>query len=183
MAFELEEVFAGLTYKNERLEKMGELDRLACDLTLQVEAANSFLAHFSPTLRAGLYQKPDDGQGVLVEDVDHLTKLRFPQLGVLHWTEGDLVGATLRFHIGIKPASHLVFDQVKVNKYRIECKEGGTVVLTFRAQVYPTDSQSGKLSKLLVDKVCTISVTAPGEDVGLEAGSGGGRRDDDDDNK
>lgn len=175
MAFELSEVAAALTHKNERLEKMGEEDRLACDLTLQVEAANSILAHFSPTLRAGLYQKPEDGQGELVPDVDHLTKLRFPQFGVLHWNAGDLVGATLRFHIGVRDTSHLVFDDVKVNKYRIECKEGGTVVLTFRAQVYPTDAQSGKLSKLLVDKVCTISVTAPGDD-GLEDAGDRGRQ-------
>jgi hypothetical protein len=163
--FSLEEAAVSLDHKNERIEKHGDEDRLACDLNFHLETNNAALTMFSPTLRGLLYERDDGTQGALLDDADHLTKLRNPPLHgkPLPWGAGELVGAELRFHFGIKPDTDVVFSEAKIHKFKLDCREGGTVVIGFQAQVYPTDEQSGKMSKFLLDKVCTISVTPPHE--------------------
>jgi hypothetical protein len=163
MTFELEEAVCQLVHKNDRLEKHGEEDRLACDLNLTYETNNGCLVLFSPTLRSLVYEHENGAQTELVKDPDHLTKLRNPALhgGPLKWAAGELVGAEVRFHYGPTGKSDIVFDMAKVGKYKIECREGGTVVLHFQAQVYPNESQSGKLSLILTNKVCTVSIKPP----------------------
>ena len=162
VVFELTEANVLLVHKNERLEKHGEEDRLACNLNFQYEMANTGLAMFAPALRSCLYQKPQGAQQEIDVDADYMPSLRFPALSVLKWGSGDLVGPELRFHYGTTEKSHIVFEAgVKVGKYRMECKEGGTVLLSFHAQVYPNEKQSGQLSKILLDKSCIISITPP----------------------
>ena len=169
--FALEEQNASLVHKNERVEKHGDEDKIACDIDFEMEVANTALAMFAPSLRSCLYQKDQGPQADLpgTESPDHTPSLRFPALGKLKWAAGDLTGAELRFH-GMDNKSDVVFDSAKVGKYRFECKEGGTVVIGFQAQVYPNEKQSGRLSKFLQDKVCQITVTPapPPADLGAE---------------
>jgi len=170
VVFELSEVNAELVHKNERIEKHGEEDRLACDLNFSIEMANTQLAMFAPALRSCLYQRSLGDQPALPgteEETDHMPSLRFPAITVLKWGAGDLVGAELRFHYGTSEKSHIVFEGVKIGKFRIECKEGGTVVVSFQGQVYPTEAQSGKLSKFLQTRSCVISVTPPSSSAGV----------------
>lgn len=166
--FELAEANAVLTNMNVRLEKHGNEEVLAHDLSFDYEMANTGLAMFAPALRACIYQRPQGPQAELegVSDADYMPSLRFPALSALKWGAGELIGAELRFHYGTTEKSHIVFDEAKICKYRMECKEGGTVLLSFQAQVHPNEKQAGQLSKLLVDKSCIISITpapAPAE--------------------
>lgn len=158
--FSLEEAACLLNHKNDRIEKHGEEDVLACDLSLSYETSNGILAMFAPALRSSLYQKADSAQASVIPDADHLTSLRFPALcdKPLKWAAGELVGAELKFHYGHSEKSNVVFQPTKITKFKLECKEGGTVVVHFLAQVHPTDAQTSFLSKVLRDKVCTISV-------------------------
>lgn len=160
--FTLEEAACQLKHKNDRIELHGEEARLACDLDFSFDTSNEVLALFAPALRGCLYAPEENGQGSLVNTKDHLTTLRFPAITTLKWDAGKLEGAELRFHHGIEKRSDVVFDTVKISKYKLECKEGGTVIVHFQAQVYPTDKQTAFLSKVLLDKVCTLSVTPPG---------------------
>lgn len=160
VVFELTEAKARVTHANVRLEKHGDEDRLATDIDLEYDTDNGVLAMFSPTLRSALYQRPTGAQqelpGTATPEV--LTELKYPELGVLKWSAGELVGAELRFHLGLKESSHLVFGEAKIGKYKFDCKEGGTVTLRFQASVYPNEKQSGAISKLLLDKVCVVTV-------------------------
>lgn len=162
--FELTEAACELVHMNTRIEKHGDEDKLAIDLDLRYETNNAALAMFSPTLRSCLYEKAPD----LLADADKtdsLTKLRNPALnsGKFGWGMGELVGATLTVHSGIDSKSNVEFDETKVGKYKLECKEGGTVVVHFQAQVYPSEKQTGFLAKALQNKICTVSVVPPGQ--------------------
>ena len=114
---------------------------------------------FAPDLRSAMYKRADDVQQDLVADPEHLVALRFPGMAPFKWTLGELIGGELCFHTGVK--SLVKIEMTKVHRYRIECKEGGTVVISFQVQCRPSEQQSGKLSKFLTDKHCTVSVTPP----------------------
>lgn len=159
--FTLSEAPCLLNHKNDRIEKHGEEDVLACDLSISYETSNDILAMFAPALKSSLYMRSDSAQGSLVPDQEHLTALRFPALceKPLKWAAGELFGAEVKFHHGISSKSDVVFQPTKVTKFKLECLEGGTVIVHFLVQVNPTDAQTSFLSKVLRDKVCTISVT------------------------
>ncbi len=164
--FELIEAACELRHKNDRIEKHGEEDVLAVDLDFTYETNNGVLAMFAPTLRSNLYMLEDGGQEPLIKDADHLTKLRNPALGggkAFAWGAGELTGGELKFHHGVGGKSDVTFEASKIGKYKLECKEGGTVIVHFQAQIRPSDKEMSFLSAALRNKICTISVTPPGE--------------------
>lgn len=159
--FEIEEGQCVLGHKSERLEKHGNEDVLAGDLQFEFKTDNGILACFAPSLKSALYEKAG-AQGELVEDVDHMTHLRFPGMGVIKWTGADLEGASVTVHAATGKKGEIVLSGCKVNKLRLEPQEGGTVIVRFRVQVSPLDEGvSGKLSKVYANKICTLSVTPP----------------------
>lgn len=160
MQFSLKAAKVRLVHKNERLEKHGEDEVLACDLDFEYDTSNSVLSEFHPDLRSAMYKRPDDSQGELHEDPDHLTALRVPELGGHIKFAAALEKAELVFLKGTK--KHLVFPEAKVHKFSFDCKDGGTVIVRFQGQVHPDEGQSGKLSGLLQDKHCLLTV-APAE--------------------
>lgn len=170
VVFEITEGAVKLAHKNERLEKHGTEDRLACDLTFTWDTDNGALAMFAPSLKSALYEK-QSVQGELVDDPSHLTHLKFAALGALKWDAGEITGAKLIFHGATGERSNMVIEGAKVNKYSLTPKEGGTVEIQFRAQVYPDEKQSGKLSKFLTQGLVTLSVVPaePVEEVGAGA--------------
>lgn len=165
MAFELTEADCELRHKNDRIEKHGEEDVLAVDLNFAYETNNAVLALFAPALRSNLYMADDDvSQEKLIKDPDHLTKLRNPALNggkAYPWGAGELTGADIKFHHGIGGKSDVAFGEAKVGKYKLECKEGGTVVVHFQVQIKPSDKEMAFLSAVLRNKICTLSVTPP----------------------
>lgn len=167
--FELTETKASLNHINPRNELHGEEKKLACDLSFLVECANTSLAMFSPVLRSSFYAR-DDGQGSLVDDADYMPVLKLPAIDSFKWKAGDLTGATIRFHYGTTEKSHIVLEDAKVGKFKITCREGGSVWIEFQAAVYPTEQQFGKLSKIIQDTVCVISVTPPPAPDDLDEG-------------
>jgi hypothetical protein len=160
--FEIEEGACTLTSKNERLEKHGDEEVLACDLGFEFKTDNGVLACFAAALKSSIYQKGNGAQAELVEDAAHMTSLRFPQLGPLKWEGSDLEGATVTLHMATGKKGDVVLSGVKANKFRLECQEGGTVIVRFRVQVSPLDDAvSGRLSKAYANRICTLSLTAP----------------------
>jgi hypothetical protein len=166
--FALTEANVRLVHKNERLEKHGEEDRLAADLNFQYDTDNGVLAYFNPSLRSAFYQASTGPQVELpgTSGPEHLTELKFPEIGMVKWSSGVLIGASLTFHYGVK--SRLVLGDARVHKFKFELMAGGTVRLHFQAQVHPGEVESGKLSRMLVDQLCVLTVTPPGEEAGEE---------------
>lgn len=144
--FSLKKQTAEIAHLNLREEKHGDDDVLAVDVKVVTNVPNDFLSQLHPTLKWSLYSKGEDGQQELVEDKGHLPHLRYSALPQLAWA-GTMKGATFVVH-GAKKADDLSFE-AEVGKLRLECKEGGTVMVTFRASVLPTAEQSGALAALL----------------------------------
>jgi hypothetical protein len=157
--FEITEGKVQLVHKNERLEKHGDEEVLACDLNFVWETGNGCLAMFAPDLRSALYKRLDDAQQELDPDPEHLTALRFPAMAPVKWMAGELIGADLTFHTGVKTTFKIKGE--KVCKFKLEPKEGGTVVVYFQVQCRPNEQQSGKLSKFYADKHCVITLDPP----------------------
>lgn len=158
--FSLVEAACTLNHKNDRIEKHGEEDVLACDLSISYETNNGILAEFSPELLQSLYAHDNTSQGSLISDAEHLTVLKFPAMfeKPVKWSAGELAGAEVVFHHGVSSKSNVVFQPTKITKFKLDCRKGGTVVVHFLVQVHPTDAQTSFLSKVLRDKVCTISI-------------------------
>lgn len=159
--FDLEEVSVELTHKSERIEKHGEEEVLACDLDFRWEAPNTQLAMFSPTLRDSLYRREEE-QGELLGDDDYKPVLRYPELGTLAWSTPAMEGAELVFH-DVKKGKDLAFTGVRVHKFKLTPRGGGTVVVTFQAQVRPTGDEPGILTRLLLAHKVKVSVYKPQE--------------------
>ena len=157
--FNLTKRAAKIAHLNIREEIHGEDKVLAEDIKIQADVPNDFLVYLSPTLKWSLYEKADDTQGNLIEDDTHFPRLRYSRLSPLHWSI-QMPNASFSLH-GAKKSDSLELT-ANIDKLLLDCKEGGTVAITFRVSVYPTAQQSGFLASLLGQEVC-ISVS-PGED-------------------
>ena len=159
LEFNLEKQAAKVAHINVREEMHGDDPILALDVRVETNVPNDFLSYLSPTLKWSLYDKAD-GQGELIKDDAHLPALRHAELGVLGWA-GEMEGASVVFH-GLKKSGDIAIEG-SVDKVRFECKEGGTVALTFRVKVMPTPAQSAALMGLLGHDA-KVSVRPPGEE-------------------
>src|SRR5262245_29628505 len=137
--FELTEKDVTFSHMNTRTEKHGEDDVLAVDLDMSMATENDNLAMFHPTLKWSLYDKPDIAGADLVDKTkaEQLIRLRYPLLPAIRW-DLEMVNVKVTFHYGIAKRSDLVLQDCKVNKFRIEPKDGGTVQLAWRVQANPT---------------------------------------------
>jgi hypothetical protein len=160
LSFSMEKQLAKIAHINLREEMHGEDAVIAIDVTVTFATQNDFLAYLSPTLKGSLYGK-DEAQGELIKDDTHLPKLRYPEFGTLHW-DGIMGGAGVVLH-GAKKADDITLE-ADVNKLRIECMEGGTVIVTLRVQTLPTEGACGAIAALL-GKDIKVSIR-PKEEAG-----------------
>lgn len=170
MAFELEDFTpVKIANVNPRSEKHGP-DELhpAVDLSITLDAPNTILSTFDGALLSSLYTKHEGaghgGEQQSLDGVEELSafpNLRFPAMGGLKWAK-DLVGYTLVIQHGLGGASDITLLDCKVNNFKIDPKEGGTVELKFRVQCSTSldERTLGKLSLLIQNEV-PIMLTAP----------------------
>lgn len=152
MSFELDHQTAHLRHLNIRKE-IGDDERFtAIDLSMEIEAANTYLDVVERGLRAALY-KTD------LADVDDGTSaVRFPKLESLRWSL-DVVGARATIHRGVS-GSDIVLESAEINKFVLHPYDGGKVTITFRVQVRPPAGSMDALSEMVGDTV-VLSVVPP----------------------
>lgn len=156
--FTLSKQLAKVAHINLREEKHGDDDVLAADIKLTAAVSNAFLDQLAPGLRAALYTTASGGsEDLALEDNPHLVQIRFPLLRGLKWEE-TMEGGGLIIH-GAKKSDDLGFT-ADINSLRLDCKDGGTVELTFRAQILPEASEVGSLTAFLGHEA-KISVRLP----------------------
>lgn len=151
LELELSEAKAFINNFNPRAEKHGEERVPAGDVSFTVTTDSDPLAHFAPDLKAFLFNANGP------RDLADGEPLRFPRAAPIHWDD-EMTGATLRIYCGIgKP---LEFADATLNKFVIEGREGGAVLLHFRAQLHPDERQSGRLAGLIQQEVTIDLVPA-----------------------
>jgi hypothetical protein len=161
-----------LQHLNVRNEKHGDEDATALDLKFSRTAGNDCLDAFHPDLMVALYfrAKEADDQAEIEGVPKVMTNLRFPRMAPLGWAL-DLTGCTVVVEYGIDEASSITLNDCKVNKFKIEPAEGGSVTVAFRVQTSSIpDGALDKLSKLLNSETSiTLELPEPGtEDKGKQ---------------
>lgn len=151
---------------NPRREKHGDENVPAVDIKLRLEASNDVLSMFDGHLKSSLYFRAaaPAAQGQLdgVAPVSELPNLRFPRLEPIRWND-DRTGYTLRIDHGLGGKSDLVLEGCSINAFGIECKEGGTVIVTLRVQADKVaEKELGKLC-LMIDSDIEATLTPPEE--------------------
>lgn len=150
---------ANLAHVNSRAEKHGDEAVSVMDLKLKLNMGNKVLDLFNAELRNVLYKKVDDPDLVDQTEPDALTAPRFGYLPVLAWDwEGS--GYTVTIGYGMGGESDIVLADVKVDKFKFEPMNGGTVGVTLRVVAHPDEVQAGKLFTLIQNDVDVI-ITAP----------------------
>jgi hypothetical protein len=140
MAFELTEYNeATLATFTKRVEKHGDEDVQAVSMGLEIATENFVLDLLDPTLRHALYKAKDEAQ----DDVPDVV----PTTPVLRSSSIDKVtlpnkheGWTLEVDDGIDEDNPMKFGGVKLSKFNVEPKQGGTVVLRFTAGTSDIDA-------------------------------------------
>ena len=157
--FALKNQVAKLAHINGREEK--NVEEIAFDLKVTVEMHNTALNMFHDHMLDAFYKvDPDAAQQSMLEDVKHSkTALKFLKLGVLPWGH-EIVGCAVTVAYGV--GSDIELDDCKVDKFKIDLKEGGTVGLTFRIIAHPDNDEIGKLYSLLGSEI-TLSINPPAE--------------------
>jgi len=132
---------AGVT---NRTEKHGDEDVPAVSLSVEITAANTLLDSIDPTIRQALYKA--------VDDQDQLPGVE-PATPVLRCNSFDSVALTtchegwrLLVDDGIDDATPMEFGGVKVDKLRVDAKQGGSIVLKVRLGTSDVDAE--RLGKL-----------------------------------
>ncbi|WP_233866751.1 hypothetical protein [Paraburkholderia adhaesiva] len=141
-----------IAHLNLRTEKHGDKDVNALDIKITFDVPNGRLDDLAGGLRASLYEqsgKPD----LLGPDKNHLTHLRFPQLGKVKWG-GAWSPVGFHLHVGNgRGKGDLLFVQSKFDQVELTPKEGGTCTCVARAQVLPTPDETARLVGLLGHEV------------------------------
>lgn len=163
MPFELPDpTTVKVAHLNVRAELHGDETHTAIDLRLARTCGNDCLNAFAPGLREALYYRA--GETEAQADVPGVEKLlpnlRFPLLGDLVLAH-EIIGAEVTVDYGI--GAPIVLGLCKVNKFRCELAEGGSVTTTFRVQC--SDPPEGALDKLgkLLDSEAQITLKLPTE--------------------
>ncbi|MBB5408568.1 hypothetical protein HDG34_002505 [Paraburkholderia sp. HC6.4b] len=141
-----------IAHLNLRSEMHGD-DEVSCvDIRLSFDVPNGALDALAAGLRATLYEVSDDPD-MLDPDADHLTHVRYPQLGILRWA-GEHSGVGMRLHSGNgRGKGDLVFPDAVFGKLTVRPLEGGTCTCIARAQVQPSTDEAAKLFGLLKHEV------------------------------
>ncbi len=135
---------ARLASVTNRTEKHGDEDVPAVSLSVEIEAANTLLDVIDPSIRQALYKA--------VEGQDQLPGVE-PATPVLRCNSFDVVALTTahegwRLYVddSIDEGDPMEFTGVKVDKLRVDAKQGGSIVLKFRLGTSDVDAdRMGKL--------------------------------------
>lgn len=127
-----------------RVEKHGDDDVPAVSIGLEITAPNTLLDTIDPKLRHALYTAVE-GQEDL-PGVEPATPVLRCHSFETHALTTVHEGWTLEVDDGIDGTLPMVFGGCKLSKFRVQAKQGGSIVLTFRAGTADVDAD--KLGKL-----------------------------------
>lgn len=145
---------AALTAVTNRTEKHGDEDVPAVSLQVSIEAANTLLDSIDPAIRQALYKAVDDQEQL--PGVEPTTPvLRCNSFGTLEIDRAH-EGWTLEIDAGIDEGEPMTFSGCKVDKFRVDAKQGGSVVL--RMRIGTSDVDADRLGALAMHNGQSIFV-------------------------
>lgn len=156
---------------NIRSENHGSEHVICMDWGVTIEVPNDWLDKLDPALKPMFYKAVPAGdeesaQAALegVESVSAMPLLRTTNVKFPMALTHEFVGYQLTVDHGLGGKSDLVLREVKVNKFAIDCKEGGTVLVSFRIQAQRvSETERGCLSSFIKGAETKIALKAPQE--------------------
>ena len=130
---------ATITSLTTRTEAHGD-DRVpAVTVGIKIECANTMLDQIDPSIRHALYKAVDDQ--ALIEGVEPTTPVlrcnAFDSIALITAHEGW----TLLVDDNLDDENPMQFGAVKVDKFRVDAKQGGSIVLAFRCGTSDVDAE------------------------------------------
>ena len=152
---------ATLAAVTNRTEKHGDDDVPAVSLQISVEAANTLLDCIDPSIRQALY-KAVDGQEQLPGIEPATPVLRCNSFADKIPLTQAHEGWTLEIDDSIDEATPMVFGGCRVDKLRVDAKQGGSIVLSMR--IGTSDVDADRLGALAMHngQSIWIRLRAPG---------------------
>lgn len=138
--FQLTEfVQATITSLTTRTEAHGD-DRVpAVTVGIKIECANTVLDQIDPSIRHALYKAVDDQ--ALIDGVEPVTPVlrcnAFDSIALITAHEGW----TLLVDDNIEEENPMEFGACKIDKFRVDAKQGGSIVLSFRCGTSDVDAE------------------------------------------
>jgi hypothetical protein len=152
LEFRLSKAPATLENFNSRTEKSGPDKIPAADLKVSCPQPADTLQFFSPTLKSMLFDEKAP------KDLAEGMPLRDPHMVYPLARDEEMTGATVEIDYGV--GEPMVFQDCKVNSFRLTPWAGGTVIIGFRVQCRPDEKQAGRLF-MLQELAITVTVTPP----------------------
>lgn len=165
--FSLTKERARFAHLNTREEKHGQkASKKGVDFKLVFDLNNVYLNRIAPGLQDMFYRVHETADMI---NPDNKPVLRFPKLDTQTY-DIEVPRVTMRFHDPDKAENDMVLSGGKLNGFKFECKQGGTVVLTLRAQFSdPNEDEMVKANRVLFDTVLvSLSCAAEEEKPTLE---------------
>lgn len=150
---------AKLSSLTPRSERHGEDEKPAVSIGIEIEAANTILDTIDPTLRQALF-KAIDGQENLPGVEQSTPVLRSNSIDRVLLTNKH-EGWMLAVDDGIDDTKPMIFGSTKVDKFSVEPKQGGTIVLRLRLGTSDIDATRFGMLGMHVGQPIWITLTAP----------------------
>lgn len=130
---------AALTSVTNRIEKHGDDDKPAVTLMVEITAPNTLLDTIDPGLRHALYKAKPDSEPELPGVEQSTPVLRTNCIDNVALTVAH-EGWSLHLDDGIDETDPIIFGSVKVDKLKVDAKQGGSIVLKLRMGTSDVDA-------------------------------------------
>lgn len=160
--FHLKNNPAAVSNVNLRIEKHGDERHLAVDLSITTSTSNLVLDHFDKELRKALFRKPGKGEQQSLPTIgDHLTEIKIPSLEPIK-VGHEFKGFELQIDGELDNTQPIFLVDVKLKKFVIAPKEGGSVELTCKASASVTPDEVAELTEALIRENVVLTLQ-PGQ--------------------
>ncbi|KAF1016220.1 MAG: hypothetical protein GAK31_01709 [Stenotrophomonas maltophilia] len=160
--FHLKNNPAAVSNVNLRIEKHGDERHLAVDLSITTSTSNLVLDHFDKELRKALFRKAGKGeQQSLPTIAEVLTEIKIPSLEPIK-VGHEFKGFELQIDGELDSTQPIFLVDVKLKKFVIAPKEGGSVELSFKASASVTPDEVAELTEALIRENVVLSLQ-PGQ--------------------
>lgn len=142
-----------------RIEHHGDDRQLAADIHFVLSTSNTVLDQFDKELRKSLFRKPTKGEQQSLPTIgDVLTEIKIPSLEPVK-TGHEFAGCELQIDGELESTQPTFLVDVKLKKFVMAAKEGGSVELGFTAQANVTPEEAAELTEALLrgDVIVTVS--------------------------
>lgn len=159
--FKLDKHESAISNVNQRIERHGDERQLAADVKFTLSAGNDLLDSIDPELKKALFRRPSKGEQQDIPGIGQaLTAVKFPNLEPQRLSI-ELTGYELEIDNQLDIGESIVLVDVKLKKFVIEPKEGGSVELSFTASANVDADEIAELSEALVRENVRLTATPP----------------------